>query len=76
MTALAAARQSTSARDAAAIGRDLAHVLAWLWHSYVIVIQAFAHHEVPPITSTVPFAVTFTAVMAFVFRRRRHTTRA
>lgn len=76
MTAvLAAGKQGTAARDAAAIGHELARGLAWLGHAYVTVITAFAHHQAPPPGQTAAFAVTFVVVMAVVFRRRRRPAR-
>lgn len=75
MTAIAA-RQGTTARHSFPIGHDLGHGLAWLWHSYLIVIQAFAHHQVPPTAPTVAFAATAAAVLLFLFRRRRRTAAA
>jgi hypothetical protein len=74
MTAvLAAGKQGTAARDAAAIGHALGHGLGWLWHSYLIVIQAFARHQVPPPAPAAAFAATFAAVLLIVFRRRKRS---
>lgn len=74
--ALGSQKQGTAARDAAAIGHALANGLAWLWHAYVTVITAFAHHHVPPSSQTAAFAVTFVLVMAIVFRRRKRPASA
>jgi Mg/Co/Ni transporter MgtE len=68
---LAAGKQGTAARDAAAIGHALVNGAAWLGRAYVNVITMFAHHQAPPPGQTAAFAVTFVLVMAIVFRRRK-----
>jgi threonine/homoserine efflux transporter RhtA len=73
---LAAPKQGTAARDATAIGHALAHGLGWLWHAYVTVVTAFAHHQVPPTAQTAAFAATFAAVVLFMFRRRKRSASA
>lgn len=73
---LAAGRQGTAARDAAAIGHALAHGLGWLWQAYVTVITAFAHHQVPPSAPSAAFAATLAAVLLIVFRRRKRPASA
>ena len=73
---LAAQKPGTAARDATAIGHTLARGLGWLWHSYVTVVTAFAHHQVPPSAPTAAFAATVAAVLLFMFRRRRRPAAA
>jgi Na+/phosphate symporter len=77
MTAvLAAGKQGTAARDAAAIGHALVNGAAWLGRAYITVITMFAHHQVPPPGQTAAFAVTFVLVMVIVFRKRKRPASA
>jgi hypothetical protein len=73
---LAAPERGTAARDAAAIGRSLARGLAWLRDSYAVDFQAFAHHQAPPAVPAAVFAVTFAALLMFLFRGRKRPAAA